>query len=139
MRWSTALLGHRHASTAFTVSALADEVRQQPRAGRDRTRGRSGGMLTVRRWCAAASGAGGRPSVAAAICEPSEFCRRPDSTLCAPFIAFANCEVRGVLAPSAHHMVQQRVTQGFPHLFSRRQPCSKEQTAMYAASWHDIR
>ncbi len=28
----------------------------------------------------------------------SEFCRRPDSTLCAPFMALANCDVLGVLS-----------------------------------------
>ena len=47
-----------------------------------------------------ASAAGARPSVAAAadIEAPSEFCRRPDSTLCAPFMALANCDVLGVLS-----------------------------------------
>jgi hypothetical protein len=57
-------------------------------------------MLTERRWCAAVSCPGGRPS-GATIDEPSEFCRRPDSTLCAPFTALANCEVLGVLVLSA--------------------------------------
>lgn len=55
------------------------------------------GMLTVRLWCAAASGTGGRPS-AADMDAPSETCRRPDSTLCAPFMAFANCDDLGVLS-----------------------------------------
>ena len=76
---------------------------QIPRVARGqscvRTSGRSGGMLTVRLWCATASVAGARPSAAAADMEaPSDCCRRPDSTLCAPFIALANCDVLGVFS-----------------------------------------